>query len=130
MTDETNLDLLVAELETGFNDKDGDRMAACLVPDAIWVNPAAEMTVGRENILAKFRTSLATSLKDYFARYDRLSVRRFGDDVAVVHVRQRPVTRDGENHDSRSGSVAVYVCHRTEAGWRIAAAQNTIQAGP
>ena len=121
------LEALFAELECGLNEKDGNRMAACLAENAIWVNPAADMTQGRDKILEKFMSSLATYLKEFYARYDLLSVLRLGEDVAVVHLRQSPITKDGRNYDGRNGSIASYVCHRKNDDWRIASAQNTIE---
>jgi uncharacterized protein (TIGR02246 family) len=125
-TDE-GLAALFARLESGLNEKDGDRMAACLADNAIWVNPAAMLTRGRDGIGEKFRTSLATYLKDFYARYDLLSAVEIGDEVAVVHIRQTPITRDGGDFGGRPGSIASYVCRRQPGGWRIVSAQNTVE---
>lgn len=47
-------------------------------------------------------------------------------DVAVVSVRERPVTRDGRTLDGRSEERLLYAITREDGRWLIAAGQNTL----
>jgi uncharacterized protein (TIGR02246 family) len=121
------LDLVVRQLETGWNAGDGDAFAAPFAENADFVTIRAEYFTGRAAIAAGhtgiFRTIYAASTNRMMVEAARL----LRPDVALVRVYSTLEVPRGPlagRHRARF----TLVCTREQAGWRIATLHNTLEA--
>lgn len=115
----------VAELERAQQQESVDGFVRLLTPDAVWVTAHGKRLTGRDEIYEFTRKVLPGAMKDSTARYEVVHVTFVRPDVAVVNVRQRPVTHDGEPLEGQPEGRPVYVMVKEEGQWKIAAGQNT-----
>lgn len=116
----------VAELEKAQQQESVDGFVGLLTPEAVWVTGGGKRLTGRDEIHAFTRKVLPGAMKDSTASYEVVHVSFVRPDVAVVNVRQRPVTHDGEPMEGQPEGSPVYVMAKEGGRWMIAAAQNTI----
>lgn len=116
----------VAELQRAQQQEDVDGFMGLFTPDAVWVTGHGKRLTGRDEIDGFTRKVLPGAMKDSTATYEVVHVSFVRPDVAVVNVRQRPVTHDGKPLEGRPEGRPVYVMVEEGGGWKIAAAQNTI----
>jgi uncharacterized protein (TIGR02246 family) len=86
--------------------------------------------VGRDAIHAFTETVLPGAMRESTARYDLERIAFLRPDVAVVSVRQRPVTLAGAPLEGAPEGRPTYVLTREGDGWLISAAQNTQVVDP
>lgn len=123
--DRTAIEQVVADLQHAQQHELPDAFMALLAPDAVWTTAHGHRLTGWEQINAFTRRVLPGAMATSTAEYSVEHVTFLRPDVAVVNVRQRPVTLDGAPlHDVPEGR-PVYVMTREEGRWRIAAGQNT-----
>lgn len=116
----------VAALEKAQQRESVEDFVGLLAPRAVWVTGGGRRLTGRDEIEAFTRRVLPGAMKDSTARYEVVHVSFVRPDVAVVNVRQRPVTHNGEPLEEQPEGRPVYVMAREEDRWEIFAAQNTI----
>lgn len=116
----------VAALEKAQQRESVEDFVGLLAPRAVWVTGGGRRLTGRDEIEAFTRRVLPGAMKDSTARYEVVHVSFVRPDVAVVNVRQRPVTHNGEPLEGQPEGRPVYVMAREEDRWEIVAAQNTI----
>jgi uncharacterized protein (TIGR02246 family) len=130
-TDRRALAEVVAALEHAQQHELAEEFVALFHPDAVWVTGGGRRLIGRDAIAAFTRQVLPGSVSDSTARYGVEHIAFIRPDVAVVAVRQRPVSLDGHPLTDRSEGRPTYVMAKdsTET-WRIHAGQNTLVADP
>lgn len=116
----------VAELERAQQQESVEDFVGLLAPQAIWVTGGGRRLTGRDEIHAFTKEVLPGAMKDSTATYEVVNVSFVRPDVAIVNVRQRPVTHDGEPLGGQPEGRPVYVMAREDGRWEIVAAQNTI----
>ena len=116
----------VAELEKAQQTEDVEGFVGLLAPEAVWVTGGGRRLTGRDEIHAFTEKVLPGAMKDSTAAYEVVHVSFVRPDVAVVNVRQRPVTHDGEPLGGQPEGRPVYVMAKEGDRWKIVAAQNTI----
>lgn len=102
-----------------------DGFISLFTPDAVWVTAHGKRLTGRDEIHAFTKKVLPGAMKDSTATYEVVHISFVRDDIAVVNVRQTPITHDGEPLAGQPEGSPVYVMVEEEGEWRIAAAQNT-----
>ena|ERR671910_552836 len=112
----------VAEVEKAQQQESVEDFVGLLAAQAVWVTGGGRRLTGRDEIHAFTKKVLPGAMKDSTATYEVVHVSFVRPDVAVVNVRQRPVTHDGEPLEGRP----VYVMTEEEGRWEIVGAQNTI----
>jgi uncharacterized protein (TIGR02246 family) len=117
---------LVAALEHAQQTESVEGFVGLFRPDAVWVTGHGKRLTGLDEIAAFTRAVLPGAMKESTARYEIVHVTFVRPDVAVVNVRQQPVTLDGRPLDDRPQGSPVYVVAKESGRWRIAAGQNTI----
>ena len=80
---------------------------------------------GRTEISEFTQRVLPGAMRESTATYGVVHVVFIRRDVAVVNVRQRPVTHDGTPLDGQPEGRPLYVMTREDGWWLIAAGQNT-----
>lgn len=98
---------------------------ALLAQDAVWVTAHGRRLTGREEIRSFTEEVLPGAMAESTATYRVEHVTFVRPDVAVVNVRQQPVTHDGQPLDGQPEGRPVYVMSRDQGEWRIRAGQNT-----
>ena len=116
----------VAELEQAQQQESVEDFVRLLAAQAVWVTGGGRRLTGRDEIHAFTKKVLPGAMKDSTATYEVVHVSFVRPDVAVVNVRQRPVTHDGEPLEGQPEGRPVYVMAEEEGRWEIVAAQNTI----
>jgi uncharacterized protein (TIGR02246 family) len=116
----------VAELERAQRDEDAAAFAALFTSDAVWVTARSRRVTGWREISVFMQSVLPEAMRESAATYEVVLVVFVRPDVAVVSVRERPVTRDSGTADGRSEGSALYVMTREGGRWLIAAGQNTL----
>ena len=120
---------VVATLEHAQEDELVEEFVALFHPDAVWVTGGGRRLVGRDAIAEFTRQVLPGAMAHSTARYDVEHIVFVRPDVAVVAVRQRPVTLDGTPLADRGEGRPTYVMAKDSTGvWRIHAGQNTLVA--
>ena len=116
---------MVAALEHAQQHELVEEFVALFHPDAVWVTGGGRRLVGRDAI-AEFTRQVLPGAMESTARYDVEHIVFVRRDVAVVAVRQRPVTLDGTPLADRGEGRPTYVMAKDATGvWRIHAGQNT-----
>ena len=116
----------VAELQRTQQHEDVDGFVRLFMPDAVWVTAHGKRLTGRTEIRDFTRRVLPGAMQESTATYEAVHVTFVRPDVAVVNVRQRPVTHEGEPLDGQPEGRPLYVMTRDNNGWwLIAAGQNT-----
>jgi uncharacterized protein (TIGR02246 family) len=113
-----------ADLERAQNHEDVDGFVRLFRADAVWVTAHGKRLTGLDEIAAFTRTVLPGAMQNASARYEVVNVLFVRPDVAVVNVRQTPLTADGKPTDELPGS-PVYVMAFEGGRWLITAGQNT-----
>lgn len=93
--------------------------------DATWVTGGGHRMIGRDTIAAFTREVLPGAMTSDTASYDVEHVTFARPDVAIVSVRQRPVTLNGRPITGRPEGRPTYVMTAETDGWKIVAGQNT-----
>lgn len=93
--------------------------------DAVWTTAHGHRMIGRDEIGRFTHRVLPGAMQESTATYEVEHVLFLGDEVAVVNIRQRPVTWDGAPLEDAPEGRPVYVLARNGDRWRIAAGQNT-----
>lgn len=111
-----------------WNRGDADALADLFDADAEFVNVVGLWWHDREAIRRAHAYGLSRIFPGSTLRPGAVRVKRLGDDVAVVHARmtltgQAPAP--GAPQPETRRNVLTFVVHRTEGGWRCAAAHNT-----
>lgn len=123
--DRSELEAVVARLETAWNAGDGGAWGASFAKDADFVTIRAEHIRGREAIARGhaeiFRTIYAGSTNHFTVE----SARLLRPDVALVHVRAILDAPTGPLA-GRNAATFSLVCLRGASGWEIAALHNTL----
>jgi uncharacterized protein (TIGR02246 family) len=117
---------IIADVQTGFNENDPERLNEHFTDDGTAVNVMGVLLEGREAMVRVSSELLAGPLKDEHARYALSDVAFLTPHVAVAHKTARAIDRDGAPLDHRDVMIALYVFVRREGRWRIAARQNTL----
>jgi uncharacterized protein (TIGR02246 family) len=120
---------VVAALEHAQQHELVEEFLALFHPDAVWVTGGGRRLIGRDAIAEFTRQVLPGAMTESTARYDVEHIVFVRPDVAVVAVRQRPVTLDGTPlRDRREGRPTYLMAKDTSGEWRIHAGQNTLVA--
>ena len=96
----------VAELEKAQQQESVEDFVGLLAAQAVWVTGGGRRLTGRDEIHAFTKKVLPGAMKDSTATYEVVHVSFVRPDVAVVNVRQRPVTHDGEPPGGAAGGEA------------------------
>jgi uncharacterized protein (TIGR02246 family) len=123
--DRSEIEAVVTELQRAQRAEDVDGFVALFHPDAVWVTAHGRRLVGRDAIAAFTAQVLPGAMQDSAAVYEVEHVVEVRPDVAVVAVRQRPVTLDGAPIVDQAEGRPTYVLARDDGAWRIVAGQNT-----
>ncbi len=124
-TDRRLITEVVAALEHAQQHELVDDFVALLAPDAVWVTAHGRRLTGRDEIRAFTEKVLPGAMAESTATYHVEHITFVRPDVAVVNVRQQPVTLDGVPLEGQPEGRPVYVMSLDEGVWRIRAGQNT-----
>ncbi|WP_203217448.1 SgcJ/EcaC family oxidoreductase [Nocardia arthritidis] len=113
---------VVAAVDRAQRAEDADAFIELFHPDAIWTTGAGKFLDGRDEIAAFTRTVLPGATKDGYATYEPFLVRFIRTDVAVVKVRQRYWSNDGELQSEGS---PLYGMTKENGRWLLTFCQNT-----
>ncbi|EID52398.1 SgcJ/EcaC family oxidoreductase [Saccharomonospora xinjiangensis] len=129
MDTDSNQDIieLVERYGKAFDDGDADAMNALFTPDTVFVNVAGNLVRGADDLHRAQKSAFEGPLRGVRGAFTVENVALLGDDVAVVHVRQRNTWPSAEKTggETRTASVIVFVLQRGPQGWRIRTGQNT-----
>ncbi len=118
------IERVVATLEHAQQNELPEEFVGLFHPDATWVTARGRRLTGRDEIAAFTRSILPGAMVDSTAIYEVVRVQFVRPDVAVVSVRQRPLTLDGRPLDDRPEGRPTYVMAKEGGAWKIAAGQN------
>lgn len=96
MNDELLIEEKVAELERAQQRENVEGFISLFTPEAVWVTAHGKRLAGRDEIHDFTKKVLPGAMKDSTATYEVVHISFVRDDVAVVNVRQTPITHDGE----------------------------------
>jgi uncharacterized protein (TIGR02246 family) len=116
---------LVGEVEAAQQREDVAGFTGAFQQHSVWTTAHGKRLVGLEAISDFTRSVLPGAMTESTATYAVEHVLFVGPDVAVVNIRQRPVSLGGEPLDDLPEGRPVYVLVRNEGTWQIAAGQNT-----
>jgi uncharacterized protein (TIGR02246 family) len=116
---------VVALLEKAQQNESAEDFTALFQRAAVWVTGHGRRLTGRDEITEFTRRVLPGAMTEATATYDVVHILFVRPDVAVVNVRQRPVTLDGRRIADQPQGSPVYVMARNNGSWQIAAGQNT-----
>jgi uncharacterized protein (TIGR02246 family) len=122
---EEAVEAVVAELERAQQQEDVDAFVGLFRHDAVWTTAAGMRLVGREGIASFTAEVLPGAMRESTARYDVEHVVLVRPDVAVVQVRQHPITHAGEPVGDVPEGRPTYVLAREGDRWLLVAGQNT-----
>jgi hypothetical protein len=131
---------VVAAFATTWNRHDLDAFGKLFAPDADFVNVAGLLWTGRQSIQAQHAyihgvipadsPGFSEEDRPYYGifknstlRFDQIEIRFLRKEVAIAHVNWK-LLGDARTQNPRRG-VFIFVLTRQNAGWLIAAAQNT-----
>jgi uncharacterized protein (TIGR02246 family) len=125
-TDVDDVTAVVAALQRAQRAEDVDGFVDLFAPDATWVTAHGRRLIGKQEIAAFTQQVLPGAMRESTSIYEVVHTVFVRPDVAVVAVRQRPVTLDGRPIDDQPEGRPTYVMAKDPDGnWRIAAGQNT-----
>jgi uncharacterized protein (TIGR02246 family) len=116
---------LVADLQAAQQHESVDDFVALFRHDAVWVTAMGKRLEGRDQIAAFTARVLPGAMRESTASYEVLHTVFVRPDVAVVGVRQRPVSLTGEVLEDEPQGHPTYVVAREEGRWLIVSGQNT-----
>ena len=122
----TDIDALVASLESAWNAGSGDGFAAPFAEDADFVNIRAEHFRGRQTIAAGHAAIFSTIYAGSTNHCTVESARLLVDGVALVHV-QAVLDVPAGPLAGRISALFSMVVVRAPSGWEIASFHNTMQ---
>lgn len=125
MNDKLLIAKKVAALERAQQNEDVNGFIRLFTPDAVWVTAHGKRLTGRDEVHAFTKKVLPGAMKDSTARYEVVHISFVRPDVAIVNVRQTPITHDGTPLDGAPQGSPVYVMAKELGEWKIAAGQNT-----
>lgn len=118
---------VIADVETGFNTNDAQKLVMHLAQNATTINVMGMRLSGWDaNYDASVR-GLAGPLRDESARYELQDVLFVRPDVAVAYKRALAITSEGNEIDGGQRMVALYVLVKEQGAWWVVARQNTLQ---
>jgi uncharacterized protein (TIGR02246 family) len=124
--DRDEIEAVVAALQRAQQQEDVEAFVALFHPDAVWVTAMGRRLIGRDAIAAFTAQVLPGAMQESTAVYEIEHVVTVRPDVAVVAVRQRPVTLAGAPvADQPEGRPTYVVARDADGSWRIVAGQNT-----
>lgn len=116
---------VIAELERAQQHESPEAFVALFRDDAVWTTAHGKRLVGRDAISDFTHQVLPGAMRDSTATYEVTHVVFARPDVAVVQVRQRPVSHAGEPLADQPEGRPVYVMTKEADGWKLVAGQNT-----
>ena len=119
------IEALVDRLEAAQQAEDVAGFMRLFAKNSVWTTAHGRRIVGPDAIHAFTETVLPRAMRESTARYDVERIAFLRPDVAVVSVRQRPVTLAGAALEGAPEGRPTYVLTRDQDDWLIAAAQNT-----
>ncbi len=117
---------VVALLEKAQQNESPEDFVGLFQRAAVWVTGGGRRLTGRDEISRFTHQVLPGAMKESTATYDVVHILFVRPDVAVVNVRQRPITLDGRRIDDQPQGSPVYVMAHNNGSWEIAAGQNTL----
>lgn len=122
---------VVADLQSAQEREAVDDFVRLFHEDAVWVTAMGKRLTGRAEIAEFTGRVLPGAMRTSRATYEVVHTVLVRPDVAVVNVRQRPVTLEGDPLDDEPHGHPTYVMEREDDGrWLIVAGQNTRIADP
>jgi uncharacterized protein (TIGR02246 family) len=120
------IEQVVAKVEHAQQNALPDEFAAFFRDDAVWTTAHGKRLIGQAEI-SEFthRVLPAASAEPTTAQYRVTHVVFARPDVAVVQIRQRPVTRDGDPVPDQPEGRPTYVMAKEDGDWKIVMGQNT-----
>ena len=119
------IEALVRQLQAAQQAEDVEGFMKLFAEDSVWTTAHGKRIAGRDAIQTFTETVLPGAMQESTARYDVERIAFLRPDVAVVNVRQQPVTLAGEPLAGAPEGRPTYVLTREGEDWLIAAAQNT-----
>ncbi|MEW9554896.1 SgcJ/EcaC family oxidoreductase [Nonomuraea sp. NPDC050783] len=118
--DARDLQQLIAQIETGFNQKNAAVLDGPFSDDAVVIVPDGTILRGWRNLFDYHTARLAGPVTGWTTRIEILSISSPAPDLAILHLRQDTTTPQGAfaNH----GTV---VAVKQDGTWWISAMQNT-----
>jgi len=120
------IEAVIADHERAYNTKDPDLLAAHFRLRSWAVGVNGVEIEGRAALVGAARAAFAGPLADGRARYRPGVVEFLGQDVAICHMYSTALTNDGEPTGPDPAMIALYVFHREDEKWLVAARQNTL----
>lgn len=120
------IEQVVAKVERAQQDALPDEFVASFREDAVWTTAHGKRLIGRDEI-SEFTHDVLPLAADEptTAEYGVTQVVFARPDVAVVQIRQRPITRAGEPFLEAPEGRPTYVMAKEADGWKIVMGQNT-----
>lgn len=119
------VEAVVAELERAQQQEDVEAFVGLFRHDAVWTTAGGKRLVGRDAIASFTAEVLPGAMRESTARYDPEHVVLVRPDVAVVQVRQRPITHEGDPLPDAPEGRPTYVLAKDGERWLLVAGQNT-----
>lgn len=119
------VEAVVAELERAQQQEDVDAFVGLFRHDAVWTTAGGKRLVGRDAIATFTAEVLPGAMRESTARYDVEQLVLVRPDVAVVQVRQRPITHEGDPLPDVPEGRPTYVLAHEGGRWLLVAGQNT-----
>jgi uncharacterized protein (TIGR02246 family) len=120
------LHAVVARLEHAQQHELVEQFVALFADAATWVTAGGRRLIGRPEIAQFTAAVLPGAMRESTAKYEVEHIVFVRPDVAVVAVRQRPVSLDGRPLAAQPEGRPTYVMAKDGNGeWRIVAGQNT-----
>ncbi|MFC7548755.1 SgcJ/EcaC family oxidoreductase [Plantactinospora sp. GCM10030261] len=116
---------LVGDVERAQQNESPDDFIAQFAPEAVWTTAHGKRLVGRGEIDAFTRRVLPGAMRDSTATYTVEQILFVRADVAVVTIRQRPISLAGEPLTDQPEGRPTYVLAHDDGRWQITAGQNT-----
>ncbi len=116
---------LVRRVEAAQQAEDVAAFSGAFAEHSVWTTAHGKRLIGWDEIAGFTRSVLPGAMRESTATYTVEHILFVSPDVAVVNIRQRPVTLAGQPLDGVPEGRPVHVLVRDGDTWRIAAGQNT-----
>lgn len=120
---------LPARFAEAWNERSADKIAALFDEDADFVNVVGIWWNNREDIRKAHDYGLRVIFNESELKVTKTEVKYLSDSIVTVHARMRlrgqSSRRDSADQPEMRFNIFTFVVHKTEDGWRCAAAQNT-----
>ena len=116
---------LVRRVEAAQQGEDVAAFTGAFAEHSVWTTAHGKRLIGWEEIAGFTRSVLPGAMRESTATYTVEHILFVAPDVAVVNLRQRPVTLGGHPLEGVPEGRPVHVLVRSGDTWRIAAGQNT-----